>query len=107
MAKLKEMSRESGFLGGFFKEKEGSRRDYVVDLREDKLRLYCLRVDDFLLIVGSGGVKTTRTYQEDPHLLASVEDLQMVHDLFMRMYLSGKIRVDSNTGTLRGTLKFL
>lgn len=106
LAKLTSMSNDYGFPGEFFKEEEGARRDYVVALREQKLRLYCLRIDKVLLVVGNGGVKTTQTYQEDPLLFASVEDLQMVHDLFMKRYLLGKIRVDRNTGILRGSLDF-
>lgn len=30
-----------------------------------KLRLYCLRLSDSILILGNGGVKKTKTYNED------------------------------------------
>ena len=33
-----------------------------------KLRLYCLRLSDKILILGNGGVKKTRTYEEDANL---------------------------------------
>ena len=43
-----------------------------------KLRLYCLRISDQILILGNGGVKNTRTYQEDSKLSGYVMDLQGV-----------------------------
>ena len=41
-----------------------------------KLRLYCLRISDEIVILGNGGVKTTTTYQQDPKLFGYVLDLQ-------------------------------
>ena len=35
-----------------------------------------MRISDQILILGNGGVKTTRTYEEDPKLLGYVIDLQ-------------------------------
>jgi hypothetical protein len=106
LGKLRDMSDEYGFPGDLFKEEEGCRWDYVVALSEDNLRLYCLRIDDVLIIIGNGGEKTTRTYQEDPHLNVAVEDLQMVHKVIMSKITCGLIRYDRRTGTLRGSLNF-
>lgn len=107
LSKLGAMIQEYGFGEEFFKVNEGKRGDYVVALSEQKIRLYCLRIESVLLIVGNGGVKTTRTYQQDPHLKASVEELQMVHRLVMGRIYSGSIRVDHSTGKLRGLLSFV
>jgi hypothetical protein len=106
VAKLNEMVHEYGFVREFFKEEEGKRWDYVVALKEGRLRLYCLRAEDFLLIVGNGGVKKTRTYQQDSHLNASVEELQRVHKLVMNRIYSGRILVERHSGVLRGALNF-
>ena len=46
-----------------------------------KLRLYCLRISDQIMILGNGGVKTTRTYQEDDELRGYVMDLQRFDEL--------------------------
>ena len=46
-----------------------------------KLRLYCLRISDQIMILGNGGVKTTRTYQEDEELSGYVMDLQRFDEL--------------------------
>lgn len=107
VSRLGAMTNEYGFKEEQFKEKEGKKKDYVVALSECVLRLYCLRVENALLIIGNGGVKRTRTYQQDSHLKSSVEDLQMVHKCVMHRIFSGGIHVDHITGELRGSLNFL
>ena len=42
------------------------------------LRMYCIRVSDSLLIVGSGGLKVTGTYQEDEMMAKYVSTLQAI-----------------------------
>ena len=57
---------------------EGKMSDNVAALSIDsrKLRLYCLRISDQILILGNGGAKLTRTYEEDTELSGYVMDLQ-------------------------------
>lgn len=43
---------------------------------KSKLRLYCLRLTDKILVLGNGGVKNNRTYQENDTLQGYVMDLQ-------------------------------
>ena len=68
---------DKGALERFFRN-EGRMNDNVKALAIDsrKLRLYCLRISDQILILGNGGVKNTRTYQEDSKLSGYVMDLQ-------------------------------
>lgn len=42
------------------------------------LRLYCIRISESILIVGSGGCKVTQTYQEEPNLSEIVTNLQKI-----------------------------
>lgn len=107
ISRLEAMTKEYGFKGELFKENEGRKKDYVVALSEGRLRLYCLRAENTLLIIGNGGVKKTRTYQQDSHLKSSVEDLQMVNQCVMGRIFSGGIHVNRLTGELRGSLNFL
>ena len=60
---LQRMMDAVGFLDRYFRP-EGKMRDRVVALpiESSKLRLYCLRLSDKVLIVGNGGPKKTRTY---------------------------------------------
>ena len=66
-----------GALERFFRP-EGTMRDNVqaIPVEGGKLRLYCLRLSDQIVILGNGGVKVTRTYEQDPKLYGYVLDLQ-------------------------------
>lgn len=54
---------------------------YIVPRNQSKhgtLRLYCIRISDKLLIVGGGGLKMTRTPQEDKVLSNHIKTLQSI-----------------------------
>lgn len=74
---------------------EGSISDSVVALpvTASKLRLYCLRLSDKILILGNGGVKSTRTYDEDPSLKGYVMTLQKFEKLLKEGVNDGSVTV--------------
>lgn len=86
-----------GALERFFRI-EGSMKDNVSALAIDsrKLRLYCLRISDQILILGNGGIKNTRTYQEDDVLRGYVIDLQRFEKLLKQLQKSGHITIENN-----------
>ena len=93
---------EDGVLENFFRP-EGRICDRVVaiplEVKESKdiratLRLYCIRLSNKLLIVGNGGVKRTRTYQEDKWLKECVESLQKIDGELMSLESSGIVLED-------------
>lgn len=88
---------DRGALERFFRV-EGKMNDRVSALAIDsrKLRLYCLRISDQILIVGNGGVKTTRTYQEDETLSGYVMDLQRFDELLKQAQQNGSITIEKN-----------
>lgn len=48
------------------------------------LRLYCIRISDKILVIGNGGIKRTKTFQEDPALLSIVNQLRQIeHQIFV------------------------
>lgn len=49
------------------------------NIESSRLRLYCICFDEKMIILGGGGVKHTRTYQEDPVLNEQVERLKLIH----------------------------
>lgn len=61
-----------------------------------KLRLYCLRLSDSVLIVGNGGQKSTRTYEEDSELNGYVIQLQKLDDLLKMAEAKGEITIEGN-----------
>lgn len=88
---------ERGALERFFRN-EGRIKDNLCALSIDsrKLRLYCLRISDQILILGSGGEKTTRTYEEDQLLSGYVIDLQKFDELLKQAQKTGKISIENN-----------
>lgn len=88
---------DKGALERFFRI-EGKMSDNVKALAIDsrKLRLYCLRISDQILILGNGGVKLTRTYQEDNVLSGYVVDLQAFDKALLEAQKDGKITIEKN-----------
>ena len=75
---------------------EGKMTDGVAALPVYKsgLRLYCLRLSDSVLVVGNGGVKGTKTYQEDEDLNGYVINLQKLDALLKADLLDGVVRIE-------------
>lgn len=80
---------------------EGKMNDRVAALALDsrKLRLYCLRISDQILILGNGGEKTTRTYQESAELSGYVLDLQLFDKMLLEAQKEGSITIEKNVIT--------
>ena len=89
-----------GALGRFFRP-EGKMNDHVAALSIDsrKLRLYCLRISDQILIVGNGGRKDTRTYEESTELSGYVMDLQEFDKLLTEAQKDGSVTIEKNVIT--------
>lgn len=64
---------------------------------KSRLRLYCVRLSDKILVLGNGGVKTTRTYNENDTLKGYVITLQNFDRLMAEGVRNGTISVTENT----------
>lgn len=93
---------DRGALERFFRP-EGKMNDNVhaIPIEGGKLRLYCLRISEQIVILGNGGVKNTKSYQEDPKLYGYVLDLQRFEKILKENIDKGYIRVDEKE--LHGT----
>ena len=91
---------ENGVLERYFR-REGKYTDRVCALPIDsgKLRLYCLRLSDKILILGNGGIKATRTYNENSELNGYVMDLQRFDALLKEAEKEGSIQIEETTST--------
>lgn len=89
---------DKGALERFFRP-EGKFSDSVCALPvvKSKLWLYCLRLSDKILILGNGGVKTTRTYDEDDVLKGYVITLQKFEKLLKEGEKDGSVVITTNT----------
>ena len=59
---------------------------HAIPINHSKLRLYCLRISEQILILGNGGIKKTKSYQEDPKLYGYILDLQQFEKNIKRKY---------------------
>ena len=84
-----------GALERFFRP-EGGINDSVqaLPIESGKLRLYCLRLSDQIVILGNGGVKNTRTYEEDPKLYGYVLDLQKFEKILDEIIAKGYVSIE-------------
>ena len=89
---------DMGALERYFRP-EGKLKDGVCALPvlQSKLRLYCLRLSDKILVLGNGGVKKTRTYNEDDTLKGYVLTLQNFEKLIREGEKNGTISITANT----------
>lgn len=85
---------DKGALERYFRV-EGKYSDGVcaVPLESGLLRLYCLRISEQILIIGNGGVKQTRRYQDDPLLNGYVITLQNFEKLIREGIKNGWITI--------------
>ena len=92
---INRMLNASGFLERYFRP-EGKMGDHVVALpvERTKMRLYCLRMSDSVLIVGNGGIKSTKTYEENESLNGYVITLQKLDKLLNHAIKSGKVIIE-------------
>ena len=89
---------DMGALERYFRP-EGKLKDGVCALPvlQSKLRLYCLRLSDKILVLGNGGIKKTRTYNEDDTLRGYVLTLQNFEKLIREGEKDGTISITANT----------
>lgn len=90
----------NGAIERYFRP-EGRMADRVAALAIDshRLRLYCLRISDQILIMGNGGVKDTRTYEESKELYGYVMDLQKFDELLTQAQQNDIIQIEQTVIT--------
>ena len=106
--RLKFMAQEAGAREQYFKMNEGRPGDLVAALYDTpgrKLRLYCIRYSKIALIVGGGGLKSVRTWQEDPVLRRNVELMMYVADTIYNAMKDKELFLEDD-GSLTGKTNF-
>jgi hypothetical protein len=97
IAKFVESIADFDALERFFRP-EGKMSDRVCALPvvKSNLRLYCLRLSNSILILGNGGIKKSRTYNEDDELRGYVVTLQNFDKLIKQGVKEGTIIISEN-----------
>lgn len=75
-------------------ESKRSEKVMALPVYSGRLRLYCLRMSESVLIVGNGGVKKSRTYEEDENLNGYVISLKELSRLLSADIKAGKVRLE-------------
>ena len=76
--RLHAIGHDVGARAQFFKHNEGKPGDLVCALYDNedrKLRLYCIRQGSVTVILGGGGPKEVRSWQDDPKLKKEAETM--------------------------------
>ena len=71
---------------------------WPLPIERGKLRLYCLRMSDSILIVGNGGIKATKTY-DDTDLCGYVITLQKLDVLLKDVIRKGIVSIEGTNIT--------
>lgn len=106
MARLHDMINRFGFQERFFKyESSYDNEVYALHYENEDLRLFCIRFGNIHLTIGGGGIKTTRTTQQDKALDKVEKQCKYVFERIEKRRQDGKIQLLS-TGELTGNLVF-
>ena len=86
---------DKGALERYFRP-EGHMNDNLcaLPIESGKIRLYCLRISDEILILGNGDVKQTATYEENAKLLGYAMDLQKFDQLLRKDIEDGIVTIE-------------
>lgn len=105
ITKLKTMSSKTGFTDNYFKRNEGTLGDGVCAITDlkGKLRLYCIRFGNILLVLGGGGPKSKliRALQEDPKLLMENNNVRIISAAMAKAIREKELRIEED-GSLYG-----
>jgi hypothetical protein len=78
VAKIRAMGQQTGLRKALFRLDEGLPGDLVVAVSDDvtaTLRAYGIRYGNSILLLGAGGPKFVRAWQEDPRLKQAAEEM--------------------------------
>jgi hypothetical protein len=109
IARLNTISTKTGAREQFFKLNEGKPGDLVCALYDEPdkvLRLYCIRYGNSLLILGGGGFKNVRAWQDDTTLKKEAELVIAVSAGIYQRTLDGDINLSEDGFEIEGNLHF-
>lgn len=86
---------DKGALERYFRP-EGKMNDdlYALPINGGRIRLFCLRISDEILILGNGDQKRTGTYEQDAKLYGYALDLQKFDHLLRKDIEAGIVTIE-------------
>lgn len=97
---------DNGVLERYFRP-EGSYGDGIgaIPIEGNRLRLYCIRLSDSIIVFGNGDIKTVKKWQDCPILSQYVNQLKKIQIEISKSIKNKQITI-SNKKELNGLLKF-
>jgi hypothetical protein len=109
LTSLRAIGRKTGARAEYFKKGEGRMGDHISALFDDperKLRLYCIQFGMDCIILGGGGPKTTRTWQDDPELSRQMRLLMQLADKIHQGFSDKELAWAPGMKDITGNLNF-
>ena len=88
---IKRMLEVSGFLERYFQYNDNV---CALPIDSGKLRLYCVRINDSILILGNGGVKKAQKYKDCDNLNGYVVTLQKLDKALKVAIKRGEVTIE-------------
>lgn len=108
MGRLKSIGNTIGAVETFFKLDEGLEWDDLVcalyDIPDKHLRLYCIRMNENIVVVGNGGPKDVRAWQDDPKLSREVTEMMHYSKIIRTKLRDGSLRISEDGLRFEGDL---
>ncbi|MEO6328959.1 MAG: hypothetical protein ABIO55_08505 [Ginsengibacter sp.] len=112
LGRIKNMGMKNGATDNFFRldESEDANDEKVVaikDLPSSKLRLYCVRMSDSLVVLGGGGPKPKNVFrwQDDLKLKKEAHKIMSVSNLIELKISHGKLKITDDGLSFQGDLQ--
>lgn len=86
---------EDGAIDRFFRPEKG--KMMAIPLEITDIRLYCFKISDDIVIIGNGGIKKTKTYNEDPLLNSYAENLLSIGKILIDQINRGIVTIHNKT----------
>lgn len=108
MGRLRSIGNITGAVSTYFKLDEGLEWDDQVcalyDIPDKHLRLYCIRLSEQIIVVGGGGPKNVRAWQDDPRLAREVNEMMHYSKIIRTRLKDNTLRISLNRLKLEGDL---
>lgn len=109
--RIKSMANEVGALEDYFRPDESDNDDEMVmainDLPEAVLRQYCIRLSDRLVILGGGGPKFVKAWQDDKTLESAAREVILYSEIVQKKLTHGDLQISEDGLFFTGNLTLI
>jgi hypothetical protein len=108
LSRLKRVGNNFSALESWFKLDEGLHwNDHICafyDVPDRNLRLFCIRLSEKIIILGNGGPKNVRAWQDDSRLSREVHEMMLYSKIIHTQLENKHLKLSGNRLKLEGNL---